>query len=171
MRHVAKRLDEEKERVDFYLSHTSWENLAACVDRCFIGDYVETILSKGLFACSFCVSLEGKFLFVGIERLLDEKQTEDLRLLYRLFGRVKNARQSLRTSFVAYIKKIGRTMILNPDGEKTLVADLMKLKATLDSTINVCFEGNERYIQGERDAFTYFVNVRANKPAELIGKC
>lgn len=107
----------------------------------------------------------------GVERLLEDNRTGDLQLLYRLFGRVKNARQSLRSAFVAYIKKIGRAMVLNPEGDRTLVADLMKLKSTLDKTIHGCFEDSERFIQGERDAFSYFVNVRANKPAELIGKC
>lgn len=32
-----------------------------------------------------------------------------------------------------------------------------------------CFESNEKFVQAEKDAFDYFVNTRANKPAELVG--
>lgn len=55
------------------------------------------------------------------------------------------------------------------DREKSLVKDLMDLKDNLDQMISICFENNEKFIQGERDAFNYFINVRANKAAELIG--
>lgn len=47
LRHVSQRLDEEQQRVDYYLDHSSRDGLLSCVDRCFVGDYVETILSKG----------------------------------------------------------------------------------------------------------------------------
>lgn len=60
-------------------------------------------------------------------------------------------------------------MVTGPEIEKSLVNDLMKLKENLDQTISECFENNEKFIQGERDAFNYFINIRANKPAELIG--
>jgi cullin-4 len=150
--HVSQRLDEEQQRVNYYLSYGTWDGLSGCVDRCFIGKYVETILAK------------------GAEKLYHENRIEEIKLLYRLFGRVKDARMGLKNSFVAYIKKIGRVMIMDLERDKTLVKDLMELKDNLDQTINVCFENNEKFIQGERDAFNYFINVRTNKPAELIAK-
>lgn len=106
---------------------------------------------------------------LGAEKLFCENKTEDIKLLYQLFGRVKNARQNLKNAFVTYIKKVGRAMVSDTERDKTLVRDLMELKGKLDQTVNACFENNEKFIQGERDAFAYFINVRANKPAELIG--
>ncbi|KAI6205209.1 CULLIN-2 domain-containing protein [Aphelenchoides besseyi] len=152
LRHIAKRLESEQERVDLYLNYTSWDGLSACLNQCFIGDHVETILSK------------------GADKLFDEDRIDDLKLLYRLLGLVKNARNNLKSAFVGYIKKIGRAMMLDLKRDATLVHDLMQLKAKLDRTIHVCFENNEKFIQGERDAFTYFINARVNKPAELIAK-
>ncbi|KAI6221399.1 CULLIN-2 domain-containing protein [Aphelenchoides fujianensis] len=152
LRYVANRLDAEQERVDFYLNYTSWPELSTCLNRCFIGEFVDVILSK------------------GAEKLFEENRIEDLKLLYRLFGLLKNARINLKSAFVAYIKKIGRAMVLDTKRDETLVQDLIKLKAQLDKTIEVCFENNEKFIQGERDAFNSFINARANKPAELIAK-
>lgn len=60
-------------------------------------------------------------------------------------------------------------MVVDGNRDKSLVKDLMELKEKLDQTISDCFENNEKFIQGQRDAFNYFINVRANKPAELIG--
>lgn len=44
---VFRRLNEEQRRVDRYLSHTSRDGLCSCVDRCFVGEFVELILAKG----------------------------------------------------------------------------------------------------------------------------
>jgi cullin-4 len=167
LRHVSQRLDEEQRRVQLYLSRTSHDGLANCVDKCFVGDFVDVILSKGILRFNFYLANKQ---ILGAEKLFYENKIDDIKLLYQLFGRVKNARQSLKNSFVAYIKKVGRVMISNTDRDKSLVKDLMEMKAKLDNTISVCFENNEKFIQGERDAFNYFINVRANKPAELIAK-
>lgn len=54
--------------------------------------------------------------------------------------------------------------------DKTLVEDLLNLKEKLDNLIIQCFEHNDKFTQAEKDAFSYFINTRPNKPAELIGK-
>ncbi|CAD5233250.1 unnamed protein product [Bursaphelenchus xylophilus] len=152
LRHVDKRLNDESERIDFYLDYRSLEPLQRKVDTCFIECNVELILQK------------------GAENLLAQKKKEDLRLMYKLFGRVKSGHNSLKTAFTDYIKKIGRAMVLNPENEKTLVQDLINLKADLDKTTQECFDNNEKFVQGEKDAFDYFINQRPNKPAELVAK-
>jgi hypothetical protein len=50
LKYVAQRLDEEQRRVNLYLSHTSRDGLASCVDRCFVGEFVDVILSKGTYS-------------------------------------------------------------------------------------------------------------------------
>lgn len=57
LRHTDQRLREEEERVHFYLSFLSLDALQACVDRCFISDFVEQILKSGKIA-SLCSPLE-----------------------------------------------------------------------------------------------------------------
>uniref|UniRef100_A0A915CQ81 Cullin N-terminal domain-containing protein n=1 Tax=Ditylenchus dipsaci TaxID=166011 RepID=A0A915CQ81_9BILA len=151
LRHVSKRIQEEEERIDFYLEFTTAKKLIAVTDTCFIADYVEMIISKGTV-------------------LISEKRMEDLSLMYNLLSRVKNALLSLKTAFSAYIKKIGRAMVMDVERDKTLVQDLMDMKSGLDEIISTCFKGNEKYTQAEKDAFDYFINTRPNKPAELIAK-
>ncbi|CAD5231091.1 unnamed protein product [Bursaphelenchus okinawaensis] len=152
LRHVETRLKHEAERVDFYLDYKSLGPLQRRVDACFIENYVDVILKR------------------GAEGLISQKKMDDLKLMYDLFGRVKEGHNSLRTAFTDYIKKVGKAQVLNTDNEKTLVQDLINMKADMDNIISQCFDNNQKYIQSEKDAFDYFINQRANKPAELIAK-
>lgn len=77
---------------------------------------------------------------------------------------------SFLVSEVIYFKKIGKTLIMDTDRDKTFVIDLMKLKSNLDDIISMCFQSNEKFTHALKDAFEYFINIRPNKPAELIGK-
>lgn len=42
-------------------------------------------------------------------------------------------------------------------------------KEKLDNVIEVCFAKNEKFVNGLKESFEYFINQRQNKPAELIG--
>ncbi len=72
-------------------------------------------------------------------------------------------------SSLASLQKVGKSLVISGDNDKTLVASLMTMKNRLDTVIATCFDGNEKFMQAEKDAFDHFVNTRANKPAELIG--
>jgi cullin 4 len=47
LRHVFKRLNEEEERVDYYLDYSTRKKLIQWTEKCFITDYVDTIIAKG----------------------------------------------------------------------------------------------------------------------------
>lgn len=59
--------------------------------------------------------------------------------------------------------------MINPEKDKTMVEELLEFKDKMDNIVVVCFQSNEKFTQGVKDAFEFFVNQRANKPAELIG--
>lgn len=84
--HVQRRLDEESERQIYYLDFSTRKPLIAIVEQQLIANHSTALLSK------------------GVEQLLSENRIEDLRLLYDLFGRVKNGHQELRTFVINYIK-------------------------------------------------------------------
>uniref|UniRef100_A0A8D8NJT0 Cullin-4A n=1 Tax=Culex pipiens TaxID=7175 RepID=A0A8D8NJT0_CULPI len=150
--HVDKRLQEENERLLHYLDSCTKHQLIVTVERQLITEHITGILQKGL------------------DLLLEENRLTDLTLLYSLFSRVKNGTIELCASFNAYIKKKGRTIVIDPEKDKSMVQDLLDFKDKLDNIVTKCFDKNEKFSNSLREAFEFFVNQRSNKPAELIAK-
>ena len=105
----------------------------------------------------------------GLDALLDENRLSDLQLLYQLFSRVKMGTIELCTNFNQFIKKKGRTIVIDPEKDKSMVQDLLDFKDKMDNIVLTCFDRNEKFLNSLREAFEFFINQRANKPAELIG--
>uniref|UniRef100_A0A183CMK0 Cullin domain-containing protein n=1 Tax=Globodera pallida TaxID=36090 RepID=A0A183CMK0_GLOPA len=152
LHHVQKRIAEEEERVHLYLEYGTFSKLIAIVERCFISAYLDTIIAK------------------GVDQLLSEHRLADLALLFRLLSRVREGLPALKIAFADYIKKMGKTMVMDTDRDKTLVSDLMTFKSGLDTVITDCFSSNEKFLHTLKDSFDFFINTRANKIAELIAK-
>ena len=69
-----------------------------------------------------------------------------------------------------YVKNRRRVIVVNPEKDKTMVQELLDFKEKLDAIMEQCFGGNEQFIVSMKEAFESFINVRQNKPAELIAK-
>nr|CAG4644588.1 EOG090X01NX [Leptodora kindtii] len=150
--HVDRRLHEENERLLHYLDHSTKRPLIATVEKQLIGEHLVQILQKGL------------------DSLIEENRTRDLMLTYNLLSRAKNGPQELCLSFSTYIKKRGRTIVIDPEKDKTMVQELLDFKEKLDNIVSVCFQKNEKFINSLKESFENFINQRLNKPAELIAK-
>nr|CAG4643744.1 EOG090X01NX [Lepidurus arcticus] len=150
--HVERRLHEENERLLHYLDSSTRRSLIATVERQLISEHMTTILQKGL------------------DVLLEENRHSDLTLLYNLLSRVKNGLQELVSHFSAYIKKQGRTLVIDPEKDKSMVQELLDFKDRNDRIVADCFQRNEKFVNSLKEAFENFVNQRLNKPAELIAK-
>jgi cullin-4 len=70
---------------------------------------------------------------------------------------------------VYYLQKKGRTIVIDPEKDKTMVQELLDFKDKMDLIVGQCFQKKERFINSLKEAFEFFVNQRVNKPAELIG--
>ncbi|KAF6211064.1 hypothetical protein GE061_014177 [Apolygus lucorum] len=151
LHHVDKRLEEENERLLHYLDASTKWSLIHTVEKQLLSEHLTTILQKGLDA------------------LLEENRVTDLTLLYNLFTRVKKGLVELCAMFNAYIKK-GRTIVIDPEKDKTMVQELLDFKDKMDNIVNVCFKKNEKFGNSLKEAFEHFINQRTNKPAELIAK-
>ncbi|EEB20367.1 Cullin-4A, putative [Pediculus humanus corporis] len=150
--HVDKRLFEENERLLYYLdSSTKWP-LIHTVEKQLLSEHLSTILHKGL------------------ENLLEENRIPELTLLYDLLTRVKNGLVELCINFNTYIKKKGKTIVIIPEKDRTMVQELLDFKDKMDFIVSNCFQKNEKFSNSLKEAFEYFINQRANKPAELIAK-
>ena len=125
--------------------------MISTVEKQLIGEHLVQILQKGLDA------------------LVEENRISDLKLMFSLLSRVKNGPQELNLNFCTYVKKRGRTIVIDPEKDKTMVQELLDFKEKLDNIVVTCFGRNEKFVNSLKESFENFVNQRLNKPAELIG--
>ena len=154
--YVDKRLGEENERLLHYLDPSTKKHLVTCVEKQLLDQHLTPILQKGL------------------NQLLSENRIQDLMLMYQLFSRVRDGLKELATAFASYIKITGRLIVINtdndPEKDRDMVQHLLDFKEKLNNVIEICFAKNEKFMNGLKESFEYFINQRQNKPAELIAK-
>ena len=98
------------------------------------------------------------------------KKSYLIEIIYRLFGREVEGYNVLRESLNNHVRTQGSAIVINPEKDSTMVAELLQFKGKLDSVLSKCFENNRNLIDTVHDAFKIFINLRKNRPAELIAK-
>uniref|UniRef100_A0A8B9KCP2 Cullin-4A n=1 Tax=Astyanax mexicanus TaxID=7994 RepID=A0A8B9KCP2_ASTMX len=152
LHHVARRLEEENDRVISYLDQSTQKPLISTVEKQLLGEHMTAILQKGL------------------STLLDENRVTELTLLYQLFSKVKGGLPVLLQFWRDYIKSFGGEIVGSPEKDKDMVQELLDFKDKMDNVAQRCFQRNESFINAMKEAFESFINKRPNKPAELIAK-
>ncbi|KAI2668844.1 Cullin-4A [Labeo rohita] len=152
LHHVARRLEEENDRVISYLDLSTQKPLIATVEKQLLGEHMNAILQKGL------------------RMLLDENRVCELTLLYELFSKVKGGLTALLQAWREYIKSFGGEIVSSPERDKEMVQELLDFKDKMDHVTQRCFQRNDSFINAMKEAFESFINKRPNKPAELIAK-
>lgn len=151
--HVEKRLNEEDERITCYLNKAIQQPLIQIVENQLIRIHIGTILQK------------------GFEKMMHEGRLKELKLLYSIFSRVKNiGLKELCKYFNAYIKTQGRDYVTNPERDVFMVPTLLAFKDKLNIIVNKCFKDDIMFKDSLKGAFEFFINLRINKPAELLAK-
>ncbi|KAF2305428.1 hypothetical protein GH714_005201 [Hevea brasiliensis] len=150
LKHVEMRLHEEHERCLLYLDASTRKPLIATAERQLLERHISAILDKGFMM------------------LMDGHRTEDLKRMYSLFLRV-NALESLRQALSSYIRRTGQGIIMD-EKDKDMVSSLLEFKASLDTIWEESFSKNEAFCNTIKDAFEHLINLRQNRPAELIAK-
>ncbi|KAJ9558307.1 hypothetical protein OSB04_012921 [Centaurea solstitialis] len=120
-------------------------------DRCVI--YLDAVTRKPL----------------GFVMLMDGNRIQDLRRMYVLFCRV-NALESLRQALSLYIRKTGQGIVQDEEKDKDMVSSLLEFKSSLDRIWEDSFSKNDAFSNTIKDAFEHLINLRQNRPAELIAK-
>lgn len=151
LEHVDKRLVEESERVHHYLDVSTKKQLTAVVENQLLKPHVGTLLER------------------GFEALMDGNRIDDLKRMYSLYARV-NAMGDLKTAFSNHIRKKVSALVMDVEQEKTFVDKMLQLKAELDAVLSESFHTNADFTFAMKSAMEYAVNVRANRPAELVAK-
>lgn len=151
LKHVEMRLHEEQERCLLYLDASTRKPLISTAEKQLLERHISAILDKGFMM------------------LMDGSRIEDLKRMYNLFSRV-NALESLRQALSSYIRKSGQAIVMDEEKDKDMVSCLLEFKATLDRIWEESFLKNESFCNTIKDSFEYLINLRQNRPAELIAK-
>ncbi|RVW34961.1 Cullin-4 [Vitis vinifera] len=151
LKHVEIRLHEEHERCLLYLDASTRKPLVATAERQLLERHISAILDKGFMM------------------LMDGNRIEDLQRMYLLFSRV-NALESLRQALSSYIRRTGQGIVMDEEKDKDMVSCLLEFKASLDTIWEESFSRNEAFCNTIKDAFEHLINLRQNRPAELIAK-
>jgi len=133
------------------LDSTTRKPLIAVLERVTLQNNIEALLSK------------------GFDELMDDNRTSDLARMYSLFTRVNGLRK-MKEAWNTYIKKRGTELVTDEEKDKTMVPELLKFKAKLDTLLKEAFQKNDDFAYALKEAFEHFINVRQNAPAELIAK-
>eukprot|EP00250_Pteridium_aquilinum_P020559 c24859_g8_i3 orf=217-2634(-) len=151
LQHVEARLHEEHDRCLLYLDASTRKPLVATAEKQLLDRHTSSILDK------------------GFKVLMDANRILDLQRMHSLFLRV-NALELLKQSLSAYIKASGHDVIMEDEKEKDMVSWLLDFKARLDTVWEESFSKNEMFANAIKDAFEHLINLRQNRPAELIAK-
>ncbi|WZZ02211.1 hypothetical protein YC2023_074539 [Brassica napus] len=151
LKHVEGRLHEENERCILYIDASTRKPLISAVEKQLLERHIHAVLDK------------------GFTPLMDGRRTEDLQRMYTLFSRV-NALESLRQALSSYIRKTGQKIVMDEEKDKDMVQSLLDFKASLDIVWEESFCKNESFGNTIKDSFEHLINLRQNRPAELIAK-
>ncbi|KAI3697596.1 hypothetical protein L6452_30690 [Arctium lappa] len=151
LKHVEVRLHEEHDRCVIYLDAITRKPLVATAEKQLLEQHISAILDKGFIM------------------LMDGNRIQDLRRMYILFCRV-NTLESLRQALSSYIRKTGQGIVQDEEKDKDMVSSLLEFKSSLDRIWEDGFSKNEAFCNTIKDAFEHLINLRQNRPAELIAK-
>nr|CAB3492963.1 unnamed protein product [Digitaria exilis] len=151
LKHVESRLQEEHERCILYLEANTRKPLIATTEKQLLERHTSAIIEK------------------GFTMLMDANRINDLSRMYNLFQRV-NAVELLKLALSAYIRATGQGIIMDEEKDKELVPFLLEFKASLDKILEESFAKNEAFSNTTKDSFEHLINLRQNRPAELIAK-
>ncbi|KAI7728489.1 hypothetical protein M8C21_011442, partial [Ambrosia artemisiifolia] len=176
LKHVEVRLHEEHDRCLLYLDASTRKPLVATAERQLLELHITAILDKAWILLIFIFKFHNintigfsQPLTSGFTMLMDGNRTQDLRRMYTLFSRV-NALESLRHALSSYIRKTGQGIVTDEEKDKDMVYSLLEFKASLDKIWEESFSKNDVFCNTIKEAFEHLINLRQNRPAELIAK-
>lgn len=151
MVHVEQRLMQEAKRSATYFTVNTTKALTDAVEKQLIVPHTNGLLMK------------------GFKHLMDNLEIEHLKRMYVLFQRI-NALEELQAHFNLYIKEFGAKLVQDVNQEKTLITQLLSFKAKINQVLQDAFESYLPFVHTVKEAMEYAMNVKQNRPAELLAK-
>ena len=151
VQHICERLKSESEMGALFLTFGSRQKLTATVEEELLTLHKEQILDQGL------------------DTLLREGNLHALSLLYSLSEGI-HALDDLRNGFKEYLRRAGTALVNNPANDEGMVSSLLEFKGAVNDVLASAFQQNQAFQATVKDSFEYFLNIRQDRPAELIAK-
>ncbi|CAM9628792.1 unnamed protein product [Chrysoparadoxa australica] len=147
------RLHEESERCVHYLDPATRKPLVATVEAKLLVPHTPALLES------------------GFEKLMKSLRLDDLRRLYSLLARPGvDQLHLLKVALVANVEKVGTAIVSDSANDKEMVPNLLTYREQLDQVLSESMQKNEAYHIALKAAWERFLNVRENRPAELLAK-
>lgn len=168
LQYVQTRLREENDRCSSYL-------LEVCFHLVFLSCFEPLVQStrRPLMQCVESVLLGplvlDRIIEMGFDQLMDESRIEQLRLMFGLFARV-SALPTLELAFNTYLKRVGGEIVTDKERDKSMIQDLLDLKLRAGHIIANAFQDSDVFHDSDKRAFEHVINVRPNRPSELLAK-
>lgn len=89
LKHCEARRTEEKERARAVLPEASWEAVVQATDRALLTGRLDWLAKDGASPLVICWVVHPSSFLVALRRLMTDKATERLSLMYKLFARVE----------------------------------------------------------------------------------
>ncbi len=148
LHHIEIRINEEIRRTSEYLDKSTENKLCSLIEKTFITDNLQIILST------------------GFDNLIDTTNIESLTKLYYFLDKVGKM-DFLKKTWGYYIKQRGNALI---NESELSVEKILEYKGKLEGILNKCFQKNVSLKSAMQFAFEDCVNVKTNKIAELSSK-
>jgi len=149
---AERTIKEEETRAQTYLESSTLRPLVKVCHSKFIGKNKKIVAARGL------------------SDMMQNDRHSDLRRLYKLFGIDPEGYTTLKNELGQWIKHQGSAIVVNSEKDSTMVLELLEFKLKIDKVMKWCFESNREITDSVHDAFKHFINIRKNRPAELIAK-
>ena len=149
--HCERRLEQEEEKCKEFLDALTNSPLMKIVEDCLLKRHLDEILDK------------------GFNKFVDQLKLVDLRRLYKLCFRVGGS-DLVRTALCNYVKEKAGEYVTDDKNGSRMVQNLIDLKAAIDKVVLECFDDEESFHSSLKEAFEYSINLRQNRPAELVAK-
>ncbi|KAA1475398.1 Cullin-4B [Dentipellis sp. KUC8613] len=167
--HTVSRIEEEKQRAKELLPVASWTTAQEMTERALVAEQLPWLAKNAL----------------GV--LMDKKDTEGLKKLYELFGRVDGI-QVLLEEFKVFLQSRVKAIVIDEARDDEMVDRLLEFKQFVDTTRTDAFVNappaslasssaapapavvNKDFRYAQDDAFALGFKARRNKPAEMIAK-
>ena len=182
--YVERRIREETRRCDAVLEAITRVPLVQTVEGCVIEPHIGAMLGAGSVSSILAAGGAGgpvpmqtgdglsaskpSTVTSDFAKLMDGDQHEDLRRMYDVFGRVK-AHKALCAAFKSHLKEVGVRIVSDPANDGEMIQSIIDLKSRTDAILNQCFD-DIMFRDAVKDGFGYFMNMRSNRPAELLAK-
>ncbi|KAI8468416.1 MAG: Cullin-domain-containing protein [Monoraphidium minutum] len=150
--HCEARLTQEHERAQHYLDAATRRPLVAEAEAQLVAAHLPALLAQSSFAA-----------------LVDAQREDDLGRLFDLAARV-NGLEALRAAWREYIQAAGGAIVRDEEKDKDMVDRLLALKGRLEAVLAGSFGGAPAFSATLRDALSFALNTRKDKPAELVAK-